>query len=185
MSAAAPTPVAAADAPSAVLVTEKLGHPHIGDQAPDFELPDHDGKLVRLSSLHGSTVVLALVSSWCPYSQAEQTHLPELAAEYLPRGVRFLAVVVADNEAGYAKYCSRVALPFPVLRDRDDTVALGYAPEKAQPWFKSRNKVVVTSNVVIDRHGVIRYFGLIDTANFDANFVQVRAALDKLLAATS
>jgi peroxiredoxin Q/BCP len=29
-----------------------------GDKAPDFELPDHDGNPVRLSSLRGRPVVL-------------------------------------------------------------------------------------------------------------------------------
>ena len=29
-----------------------------GEQAPDFELPDHDGNLVRLSGLRGRPVVL-------------------------------------------------------------------------------------------------------------------------------
>jgi len=29
-----------------------------GDPAPDFEVPDHTGRTVRLSELRGSTVVL-------------------------------------------------------------------------------------------------------------------------------
>jgi thioredoxin-dependent peroxiredoxin len=29
-----------------------------GDPAPDFEVPDHAGRTVRLSELRGSTVVL-------------------------------------------------------------------------------------------------------------------------------
>jgi peroxiredoxin Q/BCP len=176
---------AKADTPNAVLVTEKMGHPHIGDPAPDFALTARDGTLVKLSSYQGSVVMLALVASWCPYSEAEQAHLPELAAEYAPRGVKFLAVVVADDDKGYAKYCSRVALPFPVLQDKKDLVALGYAPDKAQPFFKARNKVAVTSNLVLDEKGVIRYFGLVDTSHFDANFSQVRAALERLVPAKS
>ena len=31
---------------------------HIGDQVPDFELPDQTGKKVRLSDLKGSPVAL-------------------------------------------------------------------------------------------------------------------------------
>ena len=29
-----------------------------GDNAPDFELPDQDGRLVKLSDLHGTPVVV-------------------------------------------------------------------------------------------------------------------------------
>jgi peroxiredoxin len=170
---------------SSILVTEALGHPHIGDLAPDFELPDQNGNLVKLSSLRGSVVMLALVSSWCPYSQAEQPHLKQLAETYAPRGVKTVAVVIADTEDGYKKYTSRLALPFPVLRDVRDEVALGYAPEHAQPSFKDRRKVAVTSNLVIDKAGVIRHFALVDTVQFDADLTQVRGALDKLLASGS
>ena len=36
-----------------------------GDQAPDFELPDHEGNPVRLSALRGTPVVL------CFYPKAD------------------------------------------------------------------------------------------------------------------
>ncbi|MFN7942865.1 MAG: redoxin domain-containing protein [Thermoanaerobaculia bacterium] len=166
-----------------ILVTEALGHPHIGEPAPDFELTDQNGQTVRLSALRGSVVVVALVASWCPYSQAEQKNLVALATDTAPRGVRTLGVVVADNEKGYKKYLGRMAMPFPVLRDADDRVALAYAPQHAQPSFKDRRKVPVTANLVIDREGVIRHFALIDTAHFDAELTAVRAEVDRLLAA--
>lgn len=179
-------PAAAGKAPvGAVPVTAALGHPHVGDPAPDFELPDASGQLVKLSSLRGSVVVVALVASWCPYSKAEQAHLDELGKAYGPRGVKVLAVVVDDSEKGYKKYCARLPMAIPVLRDVDDKAALAYAPEHALPSFKDRRKVVVTANLVIDAAGVIRYYGLIDTAHFDAELTEVRAAVDRLLAPAS
>ena len=181
-SAATAADAKAAQAPSSIPVTEALGHPHPGELAPDFELPDRDGKLVKLSSLRGSVVVLAFVSSWCPLSKAEQPYLAKLAESYTPRGVHTLAVVVADTEDGYKKYVDRVSMPFPVLRDVGDAVALAYEPDQAMPSFKDRRKVVVTSNVVIDAQGVIRYFGLADTLHFDAELSLVKSAVDPLLA---
>ncbi|MFI5306076.1 MAG: peroxiredoxin family protein [Polyangiales bacterium] len=170
------------DPASSLVVTEALGHPHIGEAAPDFELPDQQGNLVKLSSLRGSIVVLALVASWCPFSKAEQPHLKTLAEGILPRGVKTIAVVIADTEEGFAKYNERLPMGFPVLRDVGDVVGLGYSPEHAHPSFKDRRKVEVSANVVIDPQGVIRYFTLGDTKNFDAEMVQVRAAVDGLLA---
>jgi peroxiredoxin len=181
--AASATPPKTEPAQDSLLVTEALGHPHIGEQAPDFELPDQNGNPVKLSSLRGSPVVLALAASWCPFSKAEQPHLAELAQSYEARGVKTLAVVIADTEDGYKKYVARAPMPFPVLRDLRDEVGLGYAPEHAHPSFKDRRKVAVTANLVIDKDGVIRHFALADTAHFDAELSQVRAVLDQLLAA--
>ena len=169
------------DGPS-IEVTPELGSPHVGEMAPDFELTDQAGATLKLSSLRGSIVMLALVSSWCPYSTAEQPHLAEVAREYAPKGVRTVAVVVADTEAGTKKYLDRVAMPFPVLRDAKDEVAAAYDPENALASFKDRRKVVVTSNLVLDREGRIRFFTLADTTHFDAKLVHARRVLDELLA---
>lgn len=169
-------------APSSIPVTEALGHPHVGEPAPDFELLDQDGKSVKLSSLRGSVVVLAFASSWCPFSKAQQPYLAKLGESYAARGVQTLGVVVADTEDGYKKYLEREPMRFPVLRDARDEVALAYEPEKAQPSFKDRRKVVVAANVVIDSQGVIRYFGLLDTLHFDAEMSLVKKTVDELLA---
>jgi len=174
-------PAADKNKASSLIVTEALGHPHIGEAAPDFELPDQQGNPVKLSSLRGSIVVLALVSSWCPFSKAEQPHLKALAESYAPRGVKTLAVVIADTEEGFAKYNERLPMPFPVLRDVGDQVGLGYSPANAHPSFKDRRKVEVASNLVIDSQGVIRFYRLGDTTHFDVEMAQVREAVDALL----
>jgi peroxiredoxin len=75
----------------------------------------------------------------------------------------------------------RVAMPFPVLRDPSADVAMSYVPPHAFPDFTERYKVVVTSNLVIDRDGTIRFFALADSRNFDAKYTLARKAVDSLL----
>lgn len=181
--ASTPSPATAPgdDEPS-IVVTPELGSPHVGDAAPDIVLVDQNGAPLKLSSLRGSVVMLALASSWCPYSTAEQPHLARLAQDYAARGVRSVAVVVADTEAGYQKYLARVAMPFPVAHDAKDEIAAAYDPENAQSAFRDRRKVVVGSHLVLDREGRIRFFTLLDTTRFDAKLVHVRRALDAALA---
>jgi peroxiredoxin len=163
-------------------VTAEMGSPHPGDAAPDFELPDQNGRKVKLASLRGSVVVLAFVTSWCPFSKAEQPSLKTLADDYKGKNVKFLAVDINEEEEDYKLYLSRVPIPFPVLRDESGDVARSYAPPRAQPSFKDRSRVTVTSNLVIDPQGTIRFFGLVDTVNFDDKLVHVRHAVDALLA---
>lgn len=163
-------------------VTPDMGSPHVGDLAPDFELQDQDGKTVRLSQLRGSVVMLAFVTSWCPFSEAEQPNLAALADDYKGKNVRVLAVNMKEPDAGYAKYLARVKMPFPVLRDRDGAVAMSYTPPRAQPNVVDRTTVVVTSNLVIDPQGRVQFFTMVDTVHFDAKLVHARAKIDSLLA---
>jgi len=167
-----------------VLVTPEMGSPHIGELAPDFDLVDQTGAHVRLSALRGSPVVLAFVASFCPFSAAAQPSLASLAKEYAARGVRVVAVDVGEDDQAFASYVSRMQLPFPVLHDPDGATSLRFTPSNASPGVKDRRMVIVTSNLVIDRDGRIRFFTLLDTTHFDAKLVHVRQALDQALQAT-
>ncbi len=183
--AAAPpaAPVNAAPATPSIAVTPEMGSPHPGDAAPDFELLDQHGAKVKLSDLRGSVVVLAFVTSWCPFSQAEQPHLASLADQYRGQNVKILAVDIKESDEAYARYVARVPMPIPVLRDRTGDVVASYTPDRAQPAVKDRATVLVTSNLVLDAEGRIRFFTMVDTANFDAELVFVRRAVDDLLRA--
>jgi peroxiredoxin len=177
--AAAPTGARPAEA--SIAVTEAMGSPHPGDSAPDFELSDQHGTKVKLSELRGAVVVLAFVTSWCPFSRAEQPYLAKLAEQYRGQNVKVMAVDIKESDEGYARYLDRVSMPIPVLRDRTGDVTLSYTPDRAQPAVKDRAAVLVTSNLVIDAQGRIRFFSMVDTANFDAELVFVRRAVDQLL----
>jgi peroxiredoxin len=181
--APASTPFDSTPPEPSIAVTPEMGHPHVGDAAPDFELVDQDGNKVKLSSYRGKVVVLAFVTSWCPYSEAEQPHLAKLGSDYANDArVKVIAVDVQEDEAGYKKYLARVKMPMPVLRDGGGEVTTSYVPPGAQPSFKDRPKAIVTSNLVIDGDGTIRFFTLADTVHFDARLVHARRALDTLLA---
>jgi peroxiredoxin len=159
-----------------------MGSPHVGEPAPDFELTDKSGNKVSLASLRGSVVMLAFVTSWCPFSEAEEPNLKRLADDYHSANVRVIAVDVKENDAGYETYVNRVPLPFPVLRDLQGEVVSAYTPPGAQPDIKDRSLVLVTSNLVLDPQGRIAFFTLADSLHFDAKLVHARRAIDRLLA---
>jgi thioredoxin-dependent peroxiredoxin len=181
--AAAPPPASANVGPveATIAVTPEMGSPHPGDTAPDFELSDQHGAKVKLLELRGSVVVLAFVTSWCPFSLAEQPHLANLAAQYRGQNVKILAIDIKETDEAYARYLARVPMPIPVLRDPTGAVVASYTPDRAQPAVKDRAAVLVTSNLVIDPEGRIRLFTMVDTAHFDAELVSVRRVVDDLL----
>lgn len=80
-------------------------------------------------------------------------------------------------------WAQRCEFSFPVLLDPDGKATEAYAPPGVLPDLP-RNQVPIASNLIIDREGRIRFFSLLDSANFDARLVALRARLEELLQAT-
>jgi peroxiredoxin len=177
-----PPAVGATAAEASVAVTPPMGSPHVGEQAPAFELVDQRGAKVNLASLRGSVVMLAFVTSWCPFSQAEQPYLAQLADDYRGQDVKVVAIDIKEDEAGYHTYVDRVPMRMPVLRDPGGDVTLAFTPPGLQPTIRDRSRVLVTSNLVLDRGGTIRFFTAVDTVHFDAKLLHARLVIDRLLA---
>ena len=67
----------------------------------DFELPDNDGKMHRLSNIvgEGKYVLLDIWASWCMGCRMETPHVKEAYAKYHNRGFEVVMVTIdADKE---------------------------------------------------------------------------------------
>ncbi len=109
-------------------------HLHPGDPAPEFSLPGVDGRTYRLSDF-GKDRLLAVVfwCNHCPYVQAWESRLIELARETGPQGVGFVLINANDASAypddSFPKMAERSrqkGYPFPYLWDEDQEVAHAY-----------------------------------------------------------
>lgn len=152
-----------------------------GEPAPAFSLQDLHGKALALEELRGKLVVVHFAATWCPFCAAEAPHLEKLHRDYRERGVTVLIVNVKEPPAIVARHARRFGLTFPVLIDPEGAVAASFAPPANVQPDLARDEVMIASNLVIDRESRIRFFSLLDSANFDAKLVGVRARLDKLL----
>jgi peroxiredoxin len=163
-------------------VRPEMGGLQAGAVAPDFELPSDAGGAVKLSSLHGSWVVLHFTASWCPYCDSEVTHLGDIADAYAARGVKVVLVDEKEDEPRWRAYAAtHVGKTVVSLRDADGAAALRYAPPRAQPSFADRSQVVLDSTLIIDPEGAVRLFLLPDSAHFDPTFRAVRRELDRMI----
>jgi len=96
--------------------------------------------------------------------------------------VQVLVIDVLETEEAARSYAERSKFTFPVLLDTDGEVSASYAPADVLPDLP-RNQVPIASNLIIDAEGRIRFYSLLDSANFDAKLVQLQERLDRLLAA--
>jgi len=126
----------------------------IKDRAPDFELPDLDGRLHRLSEQRGRIVVLNFWSCECPHAVRTDSLLTRWQ-EHWGEQVVLLPIASNANETieALAAVSERRRLPR-ILVDRQHVVADLYA-------------AVTTPHVfVVDREGRLRYSGAVDDTSF-------------------
>lgn len=92
-----------------------------------------------------------------------------------------LVIDVMETEEATRVYAERSKFTFPVLLDSEGKVAASYAPEGVLPDLP-RDQVPIASNLIIDPQGEIQFYTLLDSVNFDAKLVQLKARLEELLA---
>jgi peroxiredoxin len=107
-----------------------MSFPHalkVGDQAPDFELPNPDGLTTRLSALlEGGPVVLVFYrGAWCPYCNAQLRQMQSTLAEIISLGATLAAVSPQTPDAS-AAFAGELGLGFEVLSDVNSYVASDY-----------------------------------------------------------
>jgi hypothetical protein len=101
---------------------------------------------------------------------------------YAERGVQALVINVLENPDLATSWARKLGWSIPVLLDIDGRISTSYAPDGVLPDLP-RNQIPIASNLIIDREGRIQFYSLLDSRNFDAKLVGLRARLDELLAA--
>jgi thioredoxin-dependent peroxiredoxin len=102
-----------------------------GTQAPDFELPDQDGRPVRLSTaLQDGPVVLffypVALSGGCT---AEACHFRDLATEFKEAGGQRLGIST-DPVAKQKEFAEVNAFDYPLLSDESGDVARSFGVKR-------------------------------------------------------
>jgi peroxiredoxin len=125
----------------------------VGTEAPDFELPDASGQIVRLSDLRGQTVVLCFYPlDWSPgCSQQLDVYQQELD-EFERRGAQVLGISV-DSVYSHGAWAAVRGITFPLLSDfaPKGEVARRYGIWRESDGFSER------ALYVIDPDGRIAY----------------------------
>jgi peroxiredoxin Q/BCP len=146
-----------------------------GQEAPDFELVDPDGNLIRLSEFRGRTVVLYFYpKAFSGGCTTQSCALRDAHSALTDEGAVVLGVSVDDQET-QRRFRDAYSLPFPVLADEGGLVAKTYGvlgPAKVGGSTRSEARRVT---FIIDAEGTVRR--VIDPAHADIHVDEVREAL--------
>jgi len=97
-----------------------------GDDAPDFELPDQDGRAVKLSDFRGQKVVLYFYpKADTPGCTTQACGVRDHRADYARAGAVVLGIS-PDPVAKVKKFHDKYGLHFPLLADEGHAVADAY-----------------------------------------------------------
>lgn len=150
--------------------------PAIGADAPTFSLTTIDGKPFSLADAtkSNSLVVVMFISTQCPYSNAYNDRMRDMAAAYAKKGVQFVGVNSNKTETvqDAVDHAKKHGHTFTIVKDPDNKVADLYDASHTPEVY------------VVDKAGKLRYHGRIDENSDDASKVSspdLKNALDALL----
>jgi len=120
----------------------------LGTKAPDFELPDTEGKIVSLKDFAGKKALLVVfMCNHCPFVKHIIDKLVEIVREYQTKGVAVVGInsndvenYPEDSPSAMARVAEEKDFTFPYLYDESQSVAKAYKAACTPDFFLFDNK---------------------------------------------
>jgi thioredoxin-dependent peroxiredoxin len=126
-----------------------------GAAAPDFSLPDQNGREVSLSALRGETVVLYFYPrADTPGCTTQACGIRDRGDEYKAAGARVIGVSPDEVDA-VQKFAGKFGLDFTLLADAGHAVAERYGTWVEKSMYGKRYMGVQRATFIIDATGKI------------------------------
>ncbi len=145
-----------------------------GDQAPDFELPDQDGRPVKLSDFRGGPVVVYFYpKADTPGCTTQACGVRDHRRDYADAGAVVLGLS-PDPVAKIKRFADKHGLAFPLLADEDHAVAESYGVWAEKSMYGKTYFGNERTTFVIDGAGrVIRVLRKVKPAQHDELVLKV------------
>ena len=127
----------------------------VGIKAPDFELPDQNGELHKLSDYLGKKVILYFYpKDNTPGCNKQACGFSELFPQFSEKGAIVLGVS-KDSIASHKKFEEKYGLTFTLLSDTERKVIELYDVWKEKKNYSKVSMGVVRTTYLIDENGFI------------------------------
>jgi thioredoxin-dependent peroxiredoxin len=128
-----------------------------GEKAPNFTLPDQDGRDVSLGDFAGRTVVLYFYpKADTPGCTTQASGIRDRRAEYEQAGAVVLGVS-PDPVKAVKKFHDKQSLNFTLLADADHAVCDEYGVWVEKSMYGKKYWGAARSTFIIDGEGIVRH----------------------------
>ncbi|MBI2185243.1 MAG: thioredoxin-dependent thiol peroxidase [Thaumarchaeota archaeon] len=127
-----------------------------GAKAPNFTLPDQEGKPVKLSDYQGKKIVLYFYpKDDTPGCTKEACGFRDSFSVIKQKGAVILGVS-RDDQNSHQKFISKYSLPFTLLSDKEAEVSKTYGVYKLKNQYGREYWGIERSTFIIDEQGKIK-----------------------------
>ena len=127
----------------------------IGDKAPDFEVKNQQGEIVKLKDYLGKKVVLFFYpKASTPGCTMEAKNLRDNYIEFTKKGYDIIGVS-ADSEKRQLNFSNKNELPYNLLADEEKTVINAYGVWGPKKFMGREYDGIHRTTFIIDEKGTI------------------------------
>jgi peroxiredoxin len=156
--------------------------PNIGDEAPEFELPDVDMKMHRLNEYKGKITVLAFFpAAESPVCTVEMCTIRDSLEELKQYDAQILGISI-DGPFANKKFSENHRLSFPVLSDYKRDVINRYGIVMKNLGQLQEYNAAKRSIFILDKSGHVAYRWVSDNPLTEPNYQEIEDVLSKLKA---
>jgi len=142
-------------------------HELVNNPAPDFSADSVNGKgKVALAQWKGKVVLVDFWATWCEPCKKSFPKLEELRVKYAASGFEIAAISEDDEQNGVKDFGTSYGAKFPLLWDKDKSLANKWHPPN------------MPSSFILDKKGVVRFVHL---GYHDGEEKEIEAELKSLL----
>ena len=145
----------------------------IGSPAPDFSANNQKGETLSIGHFTGKKLVLYFYpKDDTPGCTAEACSLRDNYQDLIAKGFSILGVS-PDTEAKHQKFIDKYNLPFDLLADTDNAVALAYGVWVEKSMYGRKYMGITRTTFVIDEQGnLAEIIEKVDTKNHATQIIK-------------
>lgn len=152
----------------------------VGDEAPDFVLPDTELKPVQLKKFRGSNVVIAFfVSAFTATCTKEACAFRDITYRLVNLKTQVIGISVNDPFSNKI-FAKKNKLVFPILSDYNRAVIKMYGLKSPDYAGLKGYTVAKRSIFIVDKKGIIRYVWIAENAEIKPDYNEIEQTLQKM-----